>query len=844
MNTISENAFCTGCGACNNICSVDAITMKFNTEGFLHPFVDSDKCINCGSCTKICPILNLQNNNNSLLGTYAALANDEIRFASSSGGAFSVFAKKILQENGVVFGAVWTDEFLVRHSYIENENDLEKLRRSKYLQSDIGFSFRQVKQFLEEDRKVLFVGTPCQIAGLRRFLGLLSETEKLITVDFLCFCTPSAELFHRYLEEEFGIDSVKSVEFRHKEHGWKCNSFKIELKDGTILKDNPDWQNTDTFQILYHDAVALRNEICENCRFTDFPRQGDITIGDFWGIEQHDISWNDGKGTSLIMVNNDKANLFLESCKKEFNRIERVPDDWARNKGNRIANDGRKLSGQYNHLFELKKNHSLRTCADYITNNKHDIGLICLLNWNYGNQLTNYSLYRTLSEMGYSTLVIDMPNDCHMAQEFIKNNTHNKFALFEKNPYPEYDLLVNQNDKNAIIKQNDLCKLFVVGSDQIFRAAFARDMNFHPVADWIRSYKYIFSYGSSFATANFEDEGFLKEKIKFFLKRFNKISVREKSGVELLKKEFDITAKHVLDPVFLTSKMQYSQMAKIGENIIPTKPFIACYVLDINEDRADIIKYCAEQIKSNTIFAAADSFQTDPIPWSLETHIKIKTEEWLAMIKNCDFFVTDSFHGMCFAIIFNKPFIVVFNKWQWRGEERIKSLAELFNLQDRVVSSIDEIKTKDLVATSIEWDSVNTILTTYKDECMKWLEECVQEGINYHGNLTGYDFAFENSLELKKEMEKLQIMNKEIEMNMLKELQENKNAFTDFETKYNNLESNMMNYIQARDATILQQSNRLNELNQELQCLKNSKSFRIGRIITWLPRKIRDYLKR
>ena len=742
---IAKNDLCTGCGACRNICPADAISMVLNKDGFYHPAVNEESCMNCSKCCEVCPVLVPKESRNELLATYAAQADDETRMESSSGGAFSVFTRKILRRGGIVFGAVWTDDFYIRHIGITDEKDLHLLRRSKYAQSDIALTFRKVKEHLECGKEVLYCGTPCQIAGLKSFLGVQADNEKLLAIDFACFCSPSVVLFREYLEQSYGIKNIAEISFRHKHNGWSAIGYQIKLKDGTVLHPTIGGFEKDTYQAIFH-SVAARNDVCENCRFAGFPRQGDLTIGDFWGIEWHDASLNDGKGTSLVMVNNQKAQRFIDSVSGDFVLIKKVPDEWARGKGNRIAGDGRKSpDGAFKRLMQLKKTHSLAECAGQILEKKHDIGMVCLLNWNYGNNLTNWSLYRTVTSLGYSTLLIDMPNDAVMAKEFRNINAVDKFNFFIKNPYPGYDVLMNQDSKIELDPQNGLCSMFMVGSDQIFRSIFIEKMGFHSVFDWIHGTKYKFSYGTSFATEHFEGNAELKSKVKFFLERFQKISVREESSVKLLKDEFGIEEKFVLDPVFLTSARDYSKLAHAGKMILPDSPYTASYILDPTEERANLVKNCAAAAGTAQIFSATDSYINGKAPWSLDTHLKIKTEEWLAMIENCDFFITDSFHGMCFAIIFNKPFVVVFNKWQWRGEERIKSLAKFLHLENRIVSSLEEIQERNLVSLPVDYNAVNEVLGKKVNECLAWLKGTIEEGKKFNGSLDAYDFILENA---------------------------------------------------------------------------------------------------
>ena len=218
MITIFDKTNCCGCGACSNICPKSCITMQADEEGFLYPKINKKTCINCGLCEKICPILN-KPKTYQILQCYAAKhKNSKIKLKSSSGGIFTALAENILKEGGVVFGAAFDKDWNVRHTFCKNLNDLDKLRRSKYVQSDIGLTYRQTKDFLDKECKVLFTGTPCQIAALRNFLG--KEYENLLTAELFCHGVPSPTVWQKFLEENTQKNRIKAIDFRHKRLGW------------------------------------------------------------------------------------------------------------------------------------------------------------------------------------------------------------------------------------------------------------------------------------------------------------------------------------------------------------------------------------------------------------------------------------------------------------------------------------------------------------------------------------------------------------------------------------------------------------------------------------------------
>lgn len=299
---------CCGCTACMHICPVKCIEMKEDEEGFLYPYADSEKCINCHKCEKVCPVGNLRNENNETEAYVGFSKNEEIREQSSSGGIFSLAAEWILKQNGAVFGAAFDENFEVCHIAVKTKEELSKLRGSKYVQSRLGETYPLVKQYLENNRKVLFTGTACQIAGLKKFLN--KEYENLYTLDVLCHGVPSPKIWRMYLadkKQQYNAP-IKKIDFRSKQSGWKNFSVDIEFSNNQryCVKFYED-----TFMKMFLGNIDLRPS-CHNCRFKDFPRISDMTIGDSWGIEDYMPDMDDDRGTSVILVHSQKGGQMLK----------------------------------------------------------------------------------------------------------------------------------------------------------------------------------------------------------------------------------------------------------------------------------------------------------------------------------------------------------------------------------------------------------------------------------------------------------------------------------------------------------------------------------------------------
>ena len=273
MKEILEKNKCSGCSACMNICPKDAIKMMEDENGFKYPLIDNLKCVGCNLCKKTCPVLNKAENAKKDVLAYACYnKNINERLNSSSGGAFVLFAKEILKRKGVVFGAMFNEKFEVVHGYIQNKEDLDKLMRSKYTQSDIGNSYFKVKNFLDDDKYVLFTGTPCQIEGLLAYLN--KKYDKLYTQDIICHGVPSPKAWIRYLEfqEKTNKDNIRKISFRNKDKSWKLFRMKINFDNKTYTKDT----RKDIFLQAFLKNTILRDS-CYNCTFKDkYRKSGEL----------------------------------------------------------------------------------------------------------------------------------------------------------------------------------------------------------------------------------------------------------------------------------------------------------------------------------------------------------------------------------------------------------------------------------------------------------------------------------------------------------------------------------------------------------------------------------------
>lgn len=315
MIRIKHKSDCCGCEACVQRCPKRCISLHRDQEGFLYPLVDESICIDCGLCERVCPVIN-QGEPLKPLVAYAAKNQDEsVRLSSSSGGVFTALAEQVIAQGGVVFGARFDESWNVVHDYVETVEGLSAFRGAKYAQSRIGLCFLQAETFLRQGRQVLFSGLPCQIAGLKKFLR--KDYDNLITVDLFCHGVPSPMVWKRFLEEEVATPhtQLKSISFRDKASGWKNYSFSYlqEDTDGVHLHRMLSAKNL--FMRGFLTDLYLRPS-CYHCPVKQCKSGSDLTIGDYWGIQQAHPGLDDDKGVSAVLVNTDKGAAILQAVQQ------------------------------------------------------------------------------------------------------------------------------------------------------------------------------------------------------------------------------------------------------------------------------------------------------------------------------------------------------------------------------------------------------------------------------------------------------------------------------------------------------------------------------------------------
>lgn len=335
-----EKKDCVGCGACVSVCPKDAVKLIPDTHGYYRSVIDEKLCVNCGKCTNVFPAVNVPDpRNTDTPACYELMAADkDLLMNSSSGGASSILAKEAFRRGGVVVGVAWKEDFSAEHIIIDKEEDLYQIQKSKYLQSYTGDIGRQVKARLEQGQFVLFTGCPCQVAGLKSYLG--KDYDNLVTVDLLCSYSPSAKFFQKHIAEAYP-DGIESYTFRYKDekHPWTGSISKVVAKNGKV--DIRVGGKEDEFRHAYISHLMCAPH-CENCHFQSARRYGDITIVDFWEIGKKDSSLpvDEKAGVSCLTVNNEKGKSYLESIPDtEYALLKQTPYEWL--DGNGMTKNGK-----------------------------------------------------------------------------------------------------------------------------------------------------------------------------------------------------------------------------------------------------------------------------------------------------------------------------------------------------------------------------------------------------------------------------------------------------------------------------------------------------------------------
>lgn len=717
---------CMSCGACVNICPEDTIKMVYDEKGFYVPKVNYDKCIECSSCIDVCAAIDYSSANYEPL-VYAVAARDEERKNSSSGGFFPVLAKYILQNNGYVCGVAWDSKWKAEHIIINKIDDLYKLKYSKYVQSDTNDVYSRIKDLLADGKLVLFSGTPCQCAGLYKFLS--KNYDNLITVDFLCAGNPSPKVWKDYLEENFDITKITDINFRAKYDDWNKGT-PYEAVNNTnyayILEDGikkPIGVYNDAFikYRLYHDG-------CLRCKYKFIPRPSDLTMGDFWHFKNHK-KYDSKNGLSVVLTNNSKAANILSKIKDEFVIFDKVNlrgQWWKIEIGDWDKRTRERLDFFNNYGKDISVTKLLKASVGW----KYDVALLTLFNiMNYGSALVAYAVYKMIESLDYSVVMIDKDIN---GVDF--NKSDNRSLQFAKSRY-NMTRFFKHNESCAEL--NALVDTFVVGSDTMWwDTEYAEDWAY---LDFVCSNKRKISFTTSFAHDTPAMDYNAQLRRKYLFTRFHALSVRETTGVNNLRDIFGREAIAFYDPTLMAPKSIFDELAANSSR--KDENFIFAYMLDMTPEKENVAKYIADKLNAKLKIISNMRYKGKS-KYIDEKNIAI--EDFVYYCKNAKFIVTDSFHGICFSIIYEKPFISIVNAW--RGIARYKIFEELM-LKNYIVDSIEQIYNMEDFNFSIDYSMVKEKLIEEQPKVYKWLKDKLDMEI---GNASEsdllYDYLYQKNL--------------------------------------------------------------------------------------------------
>lgn len=702
---------CTGCGACLNACPKAAISMRLDGD-FPYPMIDHDLCVNCGICERSCPVLHPSFENAEQPACYAYWAADDVRAKSSSGGAFTVLAEHITAQGGVVAGAAYADDcYSVEYRIAETSEGLAPLRGSKYVQADTGHVYQEVKRALDAGRPALFVGCPCEVAGMKSFLR--KDYQNLYIVDLVCHGVPPQTLFERFVREEEAAHGSKAirVSFRDKSFvPWNVST-SIDFANGEQYRKR---RNECPYLKAFLYSMMFR-ESCGHCKFATLPRQGDLTLADFWDVHLLDPKLDDRKGTSLVLVNNEKGSELLETLRASAKLLEPASLGHGIEHNRQIAYSSvhnpkrerfQSLMRDYDYSFEK--------AAAYALEDRYDVGFV---GWwygqNYGSNLTSFALNRVLVGMGRTVLMLDWPMGPAQGEGA-------RGRRFGRHFYdiPDYVPLERTHEFNA------RCDMFVVGSDQLWNWWSNRDVNTtYFFCDWADDAHKKIAYSTSFGHESAHYPYDLRFRVGYLLSRFDSISVRETSAVETCRHDFGLDdVEQTMDPVFLCPMGDYEQAMALSE-LDDDSPYVLGYIMNPTAGKRDAVRKVAAELGLPYKILVDGQGDFEELKRELDDdHLMsgVETADWLWLFRHASYVVTDSFHGFCFSLIFKKQLSIFINPL--RGRARIDSLASIAGVEDRVFDTYEQFLDGENWANQIDYSRVNARLEPEVERSRAWLK--------------------------------------------------------------------------------------------------------------------------
>ena len=706
IDTIVNDGKCIGCAVCKANCPVGAITMA-TINGYIVPNINNIKCNNCGKCAKVCPECKEIITSPRTDDIYLCKGTEEFWRDSKSGGVFPIIAKAFIENGGCVVGAILDEDATVRHILTYEWENVEKMRGSKYVQSNISGIVGEIKAELKKNAKVLFTGTPCQVHAIKNAIG---ENQNLFTIDLWCHGVGSPAAWKRHVREMFGDNPPVKVMYGNKEHG-QISEIIYTLADGS--KKHIRNKDDAFYQGLMREE---RMPACIDCRFSQATRQGDFTIGDLWYAtksEKYSSFCNGNIPPSFIMFNTPKSKLFFEHIKANSEFFESISfnDIIAKNRWGSI---GKEPATPMEHKPIVK--HEFPVLKNRDASVEIDSKNVCLYghveNENYGGCLTYFSLGKAIESLGYSLTVIPRSSDVTIADTRI--NFYNpesysvrffneNFKMAERLPFSEF------------YRYNDLANTFVLGSDMIWKDSqykWMRDTNY---LNFVSPEKNKVAYSTSFGTDRIEQifsESKQQEAIKK-IKKFDSVSVREDWAKQFLR-ENGVRCAHKIDPIFLTAPEVYKNLSERAINKDTKKKFNFAYLLNrrFYEMEFRLAETYSEGLETKYVCDGHEAEIERTLTMYPQFENNVDAYQFLWYIVNAEKVITDSFHGVCLCLILNKPFIYV-NSVDAKNI-RVKSLFRQFGI---------EYREKELIY--CDWESINATIEKLKYDGLSWLNAAI-----------------------------------------------------------------------------------------------------------------------
>ena len=693
---------CTGCAACSSVCPQQAIKMIVNTEGFLYPEINLQKCTHCELCEKSCPALGKAFSPKGFTEpkTFAAYASSDIRKQSSSGGIFRLLALDVLSQGGYVCGAAFDAKWQLKHTLINNKKDLLRLQGSKYLQSEIENVYQEIKRILVKGKLLLFVGTPCQVAGLYAYLQ--KDYDNLLTVDLICHGVPSPQVFAEYLREIAGPKKIKSINFRDKANSWDKFRFTIEMQNS---KYSCSVHEDVYFQGF--DNLFLRKS-CYYCSYTRLQRIGDISLGDFWQVNNFRKKWNDHKGISKVLINTPKGEDSWRRIQKELVLNKKIPLKILRYEA-MLSRPVPLHKNREKFFTDLVKNKTNTSISELIklALGKKDVGILNFSyeNKNYGANLLGYAMSKLLIRFGYNPIILDF------VPKYYAERKPSVFEDFRQKFFNRTEVCYSVHQLKKVTTK--LSKIIVAG-DQTLRIHYS----YKYLLYWAKGLKSLLMYSSSLGSTVLRDP--VPKMFQKCLQRFDVISVREQSTANILC-ELGIKSEVTLDIALLLKAEDYQPIIdsdSLFDSCSLPKEYVA-YAFFYK----DVL---SEMHKPEIMSDLKRKYPFIDVMYDESGNYR-SLGVWLNYIKNAKYVITNSFHGMVFSIIFNKQVIVVESAGKLKGlNDRVTFLFRLLGInQNRLVPDLKNV-TLESFSKNIEYQSVNKQLDILRKKSLDFLNKSLK----------------------------------------------------------------------------------------------------------------------